>query len=82
MAVALLETPVRAEQAGVQEVEETPEFAEIVLNRRAGGDDADAALEALGGARALGEAVLDGLGLVEDNGVPGAAGQQLLLGGQ
>ena len=59
-----------ADQAGVGEVEDRPEVAEAVLDRRAGEGEPGAggqAAELLGGV--VGR-VLDGLGLVEDDAVP------------
>ena len=59
-----------AEQAGVDEVEDRPEIAEAVLDRRAGERDARPRVDLLGGARLLGAGVLDRLRLVEDGESP------------
>ena len=59
-----------ADEAGVGEVEDRPQVAEAVLDRRAGEGEADAGRDA---AQLLGRLVgrvLDGLGLVEDDAGP------------
>ena len=66
-----------ADEARVGEVEDGPEVAEAVLDRRAGEGDADAGRDAaqlLGG---LVGRVLDGLRLVEHDAVPLALGERL-----
>ncbi len=60
----------RAQQAGVGPVQDRPEIAEAVLDRRAGERQAGAGLQAtqlLGGLR---RGILDGLGLVDDDLAP------------
>ena len=80
------ELPGRAEQTGIDEVEDRPQVAEPVLDRRAGQGDARAGLERLDGAGLLGRRVLDRLGLVEDDepprrgGEPGHARQRAVAG--
>ena len=59
-----------AEQARQQEVEERPQVAEMVLDRRAGQGDARARGQLLGRPRLLRARVLDGLRFVEDDQVP------------
>ena len=60
----------RAQQAGIDEVEDRPQVAEPVLDRRAGERDARVGLERLDGLGLLGRRILDRLGLVEDGQPP------------
>ena len=55
---AALEAFARAEQAGIDGVEQAPKFVEIVLDRRAAQGDAELGLELLAGLSALGVGVL------------------------
>ena len=64
------ELPRRAEQARVDEVEDRPEIAEAVLDRRAGQRDARLRLQRLGRPGLPGARVLDRLRLVEDGQAP------------
>ena len=59
-----------AEQTGVDEVEERPEVAGAVLDRRAGQGEACPRLQGLDGARLARGGILDGLGLVEHDEAP------------
>ena len=65
----------RAEQAGVDEIEDRPQVKEAVLDGGAGEGDPRASLELLGRFRLLGGRVLDGLRLVEHDQVPRRAQQ-------
>ena len=62
-----LEDGAGAEHAGVQELEERPELAEVVLDRRAAERQAVPAAEQAGGLGRLAVGVLDRLRLVEDD---------------
>ena len=64
-----------AEESGVEEIEEAPEFEEVVFDGCAGGGDADVGLEGLGVLGSLGGVVLDGLCLVDDT----VSGMMLLI---
>jgi len=57
----------RSEEAGHEEAEEGPEFAEVVFDRGAGEAEAVAASEFAGGFADLGGGVFDVLGFVEDD---------------
>ena len=59
-----------SEQAGVEKAEKVPQFAEVVFHRRSRGDDPEVPLQLHGGGGPFRAAVFDGLGLVEDHGVP------------
>ena len=65
----------RADEAGVGEVEDRPQVAEAVLDRRAGEREAAAGRDAAQLLRGLVGRVLDGLRLVEDDAVPRAIGR-------
>ena len=67
----------RADEPGVGEVEDRPQVAEAVLDRRAGEGEPGAGRDAAQLLRGLVGRVLDGLGLVEDDAVPGQLGQRL-----
>ena len=62
-----LEDGVGAEHAGVEELEDRPELAQVVLDRRAAHGQAVPAAEQPGGLGGLALGVLDRLGLVEDH---------------
>ena len=69
----LLQERRAAEQAGVQEVEEALQLAEVVLDRRAGESETVIRLQQARRLRRLRPVVLDGLGFVEDDVVEGHA---------
>ena len=60
-----------SEQAGIDEVEDRPQVAEVVFHRRSGQGDPGFSLQGLGGARLLGVGVLDRLRLVQHHEAPG-----------
>jgi hypothetical protein len=60
----------RPEQAGIEEVEDRPQIAKIILNRRAGERDAALRVEGLDRAGLLGLGVLDRLRLVDNGETP------------
>ena len=62
-----LEDGAGAEHAGVEELEDRPELAQVVLDRRAAHRQAVPAAEQPGGLGGLAVGVLDRLGLVEDH---------------
>ena len=76
---ALVEPLQRAEQARVDEAKQVPQFAQMILDRGAGGEHFEVAAQAHGRLRALGGHVFDGLRLVEHDGPPFPARQQLRL---
>ena len=67
---ALVEARQGAEQAGVAEAHDRPQFGQAVFDRRAGEREAEVRVQLEHRLRALGGGVLDGLGLVGDHGVP------------
>ena len=71
----LLEDRVAAEHARVQELEDRPELAQVVLDRRAAHGQLVAAAQQPGGLGRLAVGVLDRLGLVEDRVVELEVGQ-------
>ena len=75
----LLEALARAEQAGIDEAEQAPELAEVVLHRRAGQRQPELRPAAPRRLRPLGLRVLDRLRLVQHRHLPVPAGQQLRL---
>ena len=60
----------RTEQAGVEEVEDGPQIARAVLDRRAGEREARRGLQFLDRARLAGARILDRLGLIQNGQVP------------
>ena len=62
-----------AEHAGVEELEEAPQLAQVVLDRRAAEREAMVGLEQAGGLGGLGGGVLDRLRFVEDDVVEGVS---------
>lgn len=68
-----------AEQAGGDEVEQGPEFSEMVFDRGAGGDQPEPGRKMHGRLGAFGGRVLDRLGLVQDHGLPLHGGEQIRL---
>ena len=66
----------RAEQPRIEEVEDRPQIAEPVLDRRAGQRDARLRVDLLDGSRLLGPWVLDRLRLVENGEPPGNSRQR------
>ena len=66
--VLLVEALKISEQAGVQELEEIPQFSEVVFDRRTGGGYPEITLEAHRYLAALRTAVLDRLGFIQDDG--------------
>ncbi len=68
-----------AEEAGVDKLEEVPEFGKIVLNGRACEEYAGLGLQVHGGGGHLGVAVLDGVRLIKDHEVPLLLPQQFGL---
>ena len=64
-----------SEQAGIDEVEDRPQVAEVVFHRRSGQGDPCFSLQGLGGARLLGVGVLDRLRLVQHHEAPGRFSQ-------
>ena len=73
---AQVELVQRAQQTGVDEAEQIPQFAEVVFQRRAAGHHAKVALQRHHRLRALGGAILDRLRFVEHDGMPAHAGKQ------
>ena len=71
-----------AQQTGVQYAEQTPEFAEMIFQRRAGGGDAEIGLQATHRLRTLGGRILDGLGFIEHEGGKRDLLEMLDLGNQ
>jgi hypothetical protein len=66
----LIEAVQRAEQAGIDEPKQVPQFAQVVLDRGAGGDDFEVALQGHGRLRSLRVLIFDGLGFVQHNVLP------------
>jgi hypothetical protein len=67
--VVAVEPEERAEESGVEEVDDGAEFVDAVFDRSAGEDEGIAAPEALDGLGGAGGPVLDALGLVEHDDV-------------
>ncbi|OPY16926.1 MAG: hypothetical protein A4E69_00099 [Syntrophus sp. PtaB.Bin138] len=68
--IALVKLPAGAKQSGIDEVEKGIELTQVIFNGGAGGDQTEIALEGQGGLSPLGLEILDGLGLIEDDGAP------------
>ena len=71
-----------SEQAGVEKVHQRPEFAQAVLDRRAGEGHPGGGGKGPGRPRRLGGRVLDVLSLVERQAAPADPGQQVPVTGQ
>ena len=68
---ALAELGQAAQQAGIEQVQQRPEFVEAVFHRRAGEGNAALAAEASGGPRHGGVGIFELLGLVKHQPAPG-----------
>jgi len=67
---ALIEAFARPQQPRVQEAKQHPEFFQAILQRRAGGGDAEIGLQREHGLRAPGGKILDRLSLIQHQTVP------------
>ena len=76
---ALPERRLRAEEAGIEQIHDRPEVADVVLHRRAGEGDAERRLDRPRGLGLLRLGVLDVLRFVEDEALPRHALQRLDL---
>ena len=75
--VVALELGLGTQEAGVQELHDGPEVADMVLHRRAGEGYPVIGPESLGGPGLLGRRVLDVLGLIQDGRPPGYGAEQV-----
>ena len=68
-----------AQQPGIDELEQIPQLAQVILHGRSGGDHLEAAVQSHRGARTHRQAVLDRLRLVQHDHLPSHLGQQVDL---
>ena len=82
IAVAGAEATLRPEEARREEIEQRPQFAQMILQRRAGQAQALTGFQTQRLAGGFGIGVLDGLRLVQDHGVPLARHQHFMIARQ
>src|SRR4029077_18836722 len=75
--VAFAESAAPWQKTAVREVENAPELFESIFERGSGERHAELAFQPISGARNLAVGILDGLSLVEHDGVPSLFGQAI-----